>query len=310
MKADLHLHTTHSDGRHTPEALVLAAARAGLSAIAITDHDTTDALDEAASAIAAHGLKLELVSGVEVTALHGDVELHILGYFVDPLAPGWCEAMASQQREREQRAAAFVAALAAHGVSLSLEAVQRQAGDGAVGRPHVARALVEAGVCNTEQQAFDRYLNPGCPTFVPRGALTPDAAIALIHAAGGVASLAHPRSVPLTEPGERGETLLEYLVASGLDALEVVHPSAPSLLRAHYARLAAEHGLLVTGGSDDHGPRPGHASRLGGESVPYAWLAALRARRPGSIREVAANYARPLRESFYNGTIKQRSQFQ
>ncbi|HEY9897833.1 MAG TPA: PHP domain-containing protein [Pantanalinema sp.] len=310
MKADLHLHTTCSDGRLSPEALVLAAARAGLSAIAVTDHDNTDAVAEAMAAVAERGLKLEVVPGVEVTAMRGDTELHILGYFVDPRAPGWQEAMARARREREQRAAAFVAKFAAHGIRLGLDAVQRHAGDGAIGRPHVARALVEAGACGTEQQAFDRYLNPGCPTFVPRGGMDPKEAIALIHAAGGVASLAHPRSVPLSEPDAKGETLLAYLVACGLDALEVIHPSATSMLRAHYARLAAENGLLVTGGSDDHGPRPGHPSRIGDLSVPYSWLAALGARRPRSTGEVSANYAGPLRESFYNGTIKQRSQSQ
>lgn len=310
MKADLHLHTTYSDGRHTPEGLVLAAARAGLAAIAVTDHDNTDAVAEARAAVAAHGLSLEVIPGVEVTAMRGEQELHILGYFVDPEAPGWQEGMARQRGERERRAAAFVASLAAHGVLILLDAVRRLAGEGAIGRPHLARALVEAGVCSTEQQAFDRYLNPGSPTFVSRGGLDPQEAIALIHAAGGVASLAHPRSAALTEPDAQGQTLLSYLVAAGLDALEVVHPSANSMLRSYYARLAAEHGLLVTGGSDDHGPRPGHSSRIGGESVPYAWVTALRSRRPGSAAKVSANYARPLSESFYNGTIKQRSQFQ
>ncbi|MNY23885.1 hypothetical protein D3C86_1575690 [compost metagenome] len=218
--------------------------------------------------------------------------------------------MARQQGEREQRAAAFVERLEAHGIPLSLDAIRRQAGSGAIGRPHVARALVELGACGTEQQAFDRYLSAGCPTFVPRGALTPKEAIALIHAAGGVASLAHPRSVPLSEPDETGETLLSHLVAWGLDALEVVHPSAPAVLREHYARLADENGLLTTGGSDDHGPGPGRASRLGDHSVPRSWLAALAARRPRSASEVSANYAGPLGESFYNGTIKQWSQLQ
>lgn len=310
MKADLHLHTTYSDGRFAPEALVLAAARAGLAAIAVTDHDNTDAVAEARASVVARGLALEVISGAEVTAMHGELELHILGYFVDPAAPGWQAGMERQRGERERRAAAFVAALAARGILISVDDVRRHAGEGAIGRPHLARALVEAGVCSTEQQAFDRYLNPGCPTFVSRGGLDPKEAISLIHAAGGVASLAHPRSVPLSEPDAQGETLLSYLVAAGLDALEVVHPSASSMLRAYYARLATDHGLAVTGGSDDHGPRPGHSSRIGGESVPYAWVTALRARRPGSAAEVSANYARPLPESFYNGTIKQRSQFQ
>lgn len=281
MKADLHLHTTYSDGRFTPAELVEAACLVGLGAIAITDHDETGAVEAARAVVADRGYRLEVLMGVEINTVWQDAEVHVLGYFVDPATPGWQEAMGRQRGERERRMTRFVEALQAEGVPLSLEAVQEQAGAGSLGRPHLARALVAAGHAGSEQSAFERFLTPGCPTYVEREGLSPFEAIALIRAAGGVSSLAHPRNVPLSVPSgpEGGPSLIERLVEAGLDALEVVHPSLPPMLRDYYAGMAAYYGLLSTGGSDDHGPRPDRPARIGSEAIDYGWVEALKERR-------------------------------
>lgn len=281
MKADLHLHTTFSDGRFSPAELVEAASLVGLGAIAITDHDETAAVEAARAVVAERGLRLEILMGVEINTVWQDAEVHVLGYFVDPRAPGWREAMQRQQGERLRRMTRYVAALEAEGAPVTLAAVQEQAGGGSLGRPHLARALVEAGHASSEQTAFERFLTPGAPTYVPREGLSPFEAIALIRAAGGVSSLAHPKSVPLSGPtsDEDSQSLIERLVEAGLDALEVVHPSQPPMLRDYYAGMAGYYGLLSTGGSDDHGPRYGRPARIGSEAVDYAWVEAMRNRR-------------------------------
>lgn len=223
--------------------------------------------------------------GVEINTVWQDAEVHVLGYFMDPATPGWAEAMQRQQGERERRMARFVEALAAWGVPLPMEAVRAQAGEGSLGRPHLARALVEAGVAASEQSAFERFLTPGCPTYVPREGLSPFEAIALIRRAGGVSSLAHPKNVPLTAPAgpDDAASLIERLVEAGLDALEVVHPSQPPMLRDYYAGMAEYYGLLSTGGSDDHGPRPGRPARIGSEAIDYRWVEALRDRPRAAV---------------------------
>lgn len=254
---------------------------AGLGAIAITDHDATSAVEAARAVVAERGLRLEVLMGVEINTVWRDAEIHVLGYFFDPGTPGWHETMRRQQGERMRRMTRYVEALEGHGVPVTLAAVQEQAGAGSLGRPHLARALVAAGHASSEQAAFDRFLTPGCPTYVPREGLSPFEAIALIRAAGGVSSLAHPFSVSLSDPSsaEDPRSLIECLVAAGLDALEVVHPSQSPMLRNYYAGMAGYYGLLSTGGSDDHGPRPGRPARIGSEAVDYAWVSALRERR-------------------------------
>ncbi|HEY9855632.1 MAG TPA: PHP domain-containing protein [Stenomitos sp.] len=281
MKADLHLHTTASDGRFTPAELVEAACLVGLKAIAITDHDETCGVEAARAVVAERGYRLEVLMGIEINTVWQDAEVHVLGYFMDPATPGWQEAMQRQQGERMRRMTRFVAALQAFGVPVTLEAVQAEAGAGSLGRPHLARALVAMGVAGSEQSAFERFLTPGTPTYVPREGLTPFEAIALIRKAGGVSSLAHPKNVSLTAPTgpEDPTSLIERLVEAGLDALEIVHPSQPPMLRDYYAGMVAYYGLLSTGGTDDHGPRLGRPARIGSEAVDYAWVEALRERR-------------------------------
>lgn len=274
MRADLHLHSTYSDGRLTPAEIVMKACRAGLQAIALTDHDTTAGIEMARRAVSEQGLRLQVIAGIEVSTVWEGREIHVLGYGIAPSAPSWSDLLARQEAERARRMVQLVAALVAIGVPVSLELVQRAAGPANVGRAHLARVLVELGAAGSEQAAFERYLNPGCPTYVERQGLSPFEAILAIHNAGGVASLAHPHRSGL----EREH--IEQLVAAGLDALEVNHPSHSSVLRDYYGRLVSELDLGFTGGSDDHGPRGGEPSGVGSVTAPSGWVEAMSRRRP------------------------------
>ncbi len=269
--ADLHLHTTFSDGRFTPSELVDAAALAGLRAIAVTDHDHTGGLVEARQR--AERYRMEVLTGVEINTVWQDRELHVLGYCFDETLDWWNALMQAQRDARERRMEAFVTRLQDLGVPVSLDDVRRYAGPGALGRPHLAQALVEKGVVSTEQQAFDQFLSSGTAGYVPREGISPVEAIRAIRKAGGVASIAHPRSAPLESGNLIGE-----LVSEGLGALEVVHPSHPPLLREYYRSMAEYYGLLWTGGSDDHGPKGGRPARIGTDGVPYTVVEALKAR--------------------------------
>lgn len=269
--ADLHLHTTFSDGRFTPSELVDAAALAGLKAIAVTDHDHTGGLVEARER--ARRYRLEVLTGVEINTVWQDRELHLLGYCFDESLDWWQELMADQRDARVRRMERFVSRLQEHGLDVTMDDVRHHAGEGALGRPHLAQVLVAKGIVSTEQQAFDQWLSSGTSGYVPREGISPVEAIRAIRKAGGVAGIAHPRSAPL----EAGN-LIGELVSEGLGALEVVHPSHPPVLRDYYRSMAEYYGLLWTGGTDDHGPKGGRPARIGTDSVPYTVVEALKAR--------------------------------
>lgn len=282
--ADLHLHTTFSDGRFTPSELVDAAALAGLRAIAVTDHDHTGALPEARRR--AERYRLEVITGVEINTVWRDRELHVLGYCMDETLDWWNALMAEQRSARERRMERFVVRLQELGLPVVIDDVRRYAGEGAFGRPHLAQALVEKGVVSTEQQAFDQFLSSGTAGYVPREGISPFEAVKAIREAGGVAGIAHPRSLsvgdlsaPSTPESAHGlEALIGELVEAGLGALEAVHPSHPPVLRDYYRSMAEYYGLIWTGGTDDHGPKGGRPSRIGSDGVPYAVVEALKSR--------------------------------
>lgn len=289
--ADLHLHTTYSDGRFTPSELVDAAALAGLRAIALTDHDHTGGLPEARTR--AERYRLEVLTGVEINTVWQDRELHVLGYCFDETLDWWNDLMQAQRDARERRMQAFVTRLQHLGAPVTLEEVKEVAGNGAIGRPHLAQVLVAKGIVSTEQQAFEQFLSADAPGYVPREGMSPVDAIRAIRKAGGVAGIAHPRSAPLEAPTPGGgapapngmeprfglnQGVIGELVAEGLGALEVVHPSHPPLLREYYRSMAEYYGLVWTGGSDDHGPKGGRPARIGSDPVPYTVVEALKAR--------------------------------
>ena len=276
MNAELHCHTTASDGTLSPEELVRLAVQRGLEVLAITDHDTTVAFEVARRAAAPY--RLEVIPALELSSEEGSLDVHLLGYYVDPEHLGLQETLQELRQGRLRRLGEMLGRLADLGVPVERERVLRLAAGDSVGRPHVARALVDVGHVRDVQAAFDLYLGTGKPAYVPRRNLRPAEAIRWIREAGGVAVLAHPGQIG-------SDSLLETLVAEGLQGLEAFHPSHPPILRQHYQGLAAHWGLLVTGGSDYHGPEHGHQVDLGGMVLPPGTVEGLRrAGRGGRTR--------------------------
>lgn len=258
---DLHAHSTASDGTMSPTAAIAAAHAAGLAAFALTDHDTLAGIAEAQAAADACGLRL--VPGVELSVHHGAEEIHVLGLHirdVDALQ-GRLEAFRGFRRSRAEQ---MVARLNAVGIPLTFDAVLSTADGAAIGRPHVARAMVAGGFVKDVREAFDRWLAAGRPAYVDKERLAVADGIALIHEAGGIAVLAHPGS-----DGRR--ELIEPLAAAGLDGVEVRHPSHSREDELRLAALAAHFGLVISGGSDWHGAMNG-GRVLGAMQVPFAWL--------------------------------------
>jgi predicted metal-dependent phosphoesterase TrpH len=244
---DLHLHTTASDGRLTPRELVEKASGAGLSIMAVTDHDTAAAVPDVQAAAREHGI--EAISGIEITAVEKGRDVHVLGYFFDPLNAPLAAFLASQRVARRARVEAIAARLASLGLPVDVAALVSKGGDGSgrsVGRPQVARAMVEAGHVADIQEAFDRWLGLGCPAFVPRAGAAAEAVISIIHGAAGIASLAHPGKTQI-------DARIKPLKDAGLDALEAFHPDHDPEGVQRYVSVARQLGLCLTGGSDFHG---------------------------------------------------------
>lgn len=267
---DLHTHSTRSDGTLAPAEVVALAAGAGLAGIALTDHDTLDGLDEAARACAAHGL--EFVPGIELSAEAAERSIHLLGYWVTPGHGGLAAECARLRTERDRRARAVLALLAQLGVELDEARVRSIAGAAPIGRPHIAAAMVEAGVAADLDDAFDRFLRDGGPAYEPKRALDPAGAVELIHAAGGVCVLAHP-ACSAVRP-----RLLAELVAAGLDGIESDHPSHDPGAVAFWREEARRHGLAATGASDFHGA--GKPVKIGERTTDAVVLQDLRTGRP------------------------------
>jgi len=253
MKIDLHTHSTASDGSLSPRELLQRAAEDRLDVLALTDHDTTAGLDEAQAEAERHGIAL--LHGIELSVCEeqGRVQCHVLGLGIDPAAPGLVACTAQLRTGRSARLAAMVERLLQLGVDPELRPEDLTRGDAAIGRPHLAQRLVERGYCQTLQQAFDRYIGKGKAAFVAPPELDAAQAIRLIHAAGGVASLAHPlRSTGIDTPGGAASFIGRF-AQLGLDAVEVQHPSQNRNQRRKLSRIARDLNLLATGGSDFHG---------------------------------------------------------
>ena len=243
---DLHLHTTASDGTLTPAALVRRAAERGLKYIAVTDHDSVDGVREALVAAAAYP-GLTCIPGIEISTEVETGEAHLLGYFVDYRDAALNRRMHRIQRSRERRAADMVAKLNDLGLKLEITRVRELAGEGSVGRPHVAAALLEKGYIVEFAEAFEKYIGRGGPAYVPRDKITPLEAVEIILAARGLPVLAHPFTVGAVAP------MVAALAAGGLVGLEVYYAEHDSAQIDEYNALAAEHDLIATGGTDFHG---------------------------------------------------------
>jgi len=249
IRIDLHLHSTYSDGSLSPTDLVKLAHQAKVKALSLTDHDTTDGIAEALEAASPHDI--EVIPGVEVSSLYRGKETHILGYFVNHQDPQFQQHLIFLRNSRHERIPKIIAKLHDLGVDISYEDVKAIAGRGSIGRPHVARVLLEKHYVPTIEQAFSRYLKEGSTAFVARQ--LPDAleAIRWIRDAGGVASLAHPSWVrnSLSEL----QVACQELKTFGLQGLEVFYSTHSARQTSEYLNLAHRLNLVVTGGSDFHG---------------------------------------------------------
>ncbi|HTE70240.1 MAG TPA: PHP domain-containing protein [Actinomycetes bacterium] len=278
---DLHTHSTFSDGTLDPERVVELAATRDLTGIALTDHDSTGGVERAVAA--ARGTRLEVLLGCELSAEHDGNPVHVLGYGFDPAEATFEAKRAWIRRGRVRRAERMVERLRELGAAVDFDRVEELAGGGAIGRPHVARAMVEAGVVDDLPAAFTPdWIGTGGRAYVAKDAVTPVEAVQLIHGAGGVAVLAHPSvhagAMAVPEP------VIRAMAAAGLDGLEVDHPDQPPRDRARWRALAAELGLETTGSSDCHGALYGY--RLGVDRTPDATVDRLLSRaRPAEASQ-------------------------
>lgn len=252
MRIDLHLHSTASDGSLSPSALVREARAGGLHVISLTDHDTSSGVAEAASA--AEG-SLHVIPGIEVSTVHEGGELHMLGYFIDPLHPELMRFAALAFEGRRERMRGMLQRLETLGVFVRFGDVEAAAGPDArsMGRPHLARALMQRGYVSSFADAFDRYIGDAGPAYLPTDLVSTCRAIEMIHAAGGLAVWAHPRA-------EIFERDIRRFVSWGIDGVECFRPRCDAVDSLRLENTARELGLLMTGGSDWHGPWHG---RLG-----------------------------------------------
>jgi hypothetical protein len=266
MFADLHLHTRFSDGTWSPEELVSQARCHALAAVAVTDHDSVEGC--APMGVACAGAGLEFIPGTELTAEQDGDEIHILGYGVEPRDLKLLGEIAKFQAVRQDRIREMVRRLNRLRVPLAAEAVFALADCRAPGRPHVARALVKAGLCANLDEAFERFLKKNRPAWVPKFKMSAAEAIGLVHHAGGVAVLAHPGL-------NRSDKVIPGLVEAGLEGMECFHPKhSPAEVR-HYLAVAARLQLVVTGGSDCHGASKGRPL-IGTVKLPYHYVEKLK----------------------------------
>ena len=261
MKADLHLHTTASDGRSSPQEIVGMAARLGLKVIAITDHDTVAGLAPALAAAKRYP-DLRVIPGVEVSTDVPHGEVHVLGYFIDYLDDELASTLERLRNSRQVRAEKMVAKLALLGAPVDWERVREIAGGGSIGRPHVAQALVERGHISSSREAFVRYIGRNGPAYVERDKLTPEQVVELIVRARGLPVLAHPAEM------EQLEEVMARLQKVGLAGIEAYYNGYPRKTVKYLASLASKYGLVASGGSDYHGVDNANETPIGKVAIP------------------------------------------
>jgi 3',5'-nucleoside bisphosphate phosphatase len=270
---DLHLHTSASDGLCTPAELVSRVVEAGIRTFAVTDHDTMAAAAETAALAARAGLTF--VPAIEITSVAGDRDVHVLAYWLDAGTPAVDALLSLQRRARIERARAMAARLAEAGVPIAIDALLAPDGSASgrsIGRPQLARALIEAGHVASFEEAFDRWLADGRPAHLPHQGPSPAEVVRMVADAGGVSSLAHPGLL-------QRDAIIPSLAEAGLMALEACHSNHPPEVEAHYRALARRLGLAISGGSDYHGEATSRADSFGKVGLTDEEFAALQARR-------------------------------
>jgi len=275
--ADLHLHSNFSDGTFSPEQIVIEASKLGFSAIAITDHDILDGIEPALLEGKKYGI--EVIPGVELSAEYNGEEIHILGYYMKWLDQGFQDKLREFRDSRYTRAMRIVDKLNQLGMDIEYGDVLKLADTNAVGRPHVATALLEKGYVSTISEAFNRFLGDDGPAYMPKQKLSPADAIAMILNVGGVPVLAHP--------GQIQQDIIPELVSSGLMGLEAFHPSQSLQLSDHYCELAKGYNIVITGGSDCHGLIRDRIA-MGSVRLPYEHVEALKEARDFVLQNLEA----------------------
>ncbi|MCG0276059.1 MAG: PHP domain-containing protein [Thermosediminibacteraceae bacterium] len=264
MKVDLHLHTTFSDGSLTPEQVVDTANSLNLRAIAITDHDTVDGIVPAIERAKIYR-NFEVVPGIEINSFYCEEEVHILGYYIDYWSTTLRSALKVMQKERIERVKKIIEKLQKLGVEITFEEVEAKASGLSIGRPHIAMALIEKKIVSSVEEAFQLYLGPGKPAYVPREKLSPYHAVDLIKKSGGITVLAHPGML-------KNQVIVKSLIDYGVHGIEVYHKEHDEEKVKYFKNLAKKYGLLMTGGSDCHG-KP---LIMGSQPVPYKYVVQLK----------------------------------
>lgn len=269
-RADLHIHSNYSDGTFSPKVIVEIAKNYGLRAISIADHDAVEGALEAEEEASRRGV--ELILGVELSSMMSGLDVHILGYFADIRNPKISDYLLAFRRSREERAIRIVEKLNDLGVNVELELVLEKAGQGSIGRPHIADAMVEAGAVSSIPEAFYRYIAYDGPAYVEKYYIDTEDAVALIRSAGGIPVLAHPGTYDK-------DGFLPELLETGIEGIEAIYPRHTEQQQADYREFARAHGLIVTGGSDCHGDRRAD-SLIGQCTVPYRFVEEMHRRFP------------------------------
>jgi len=265
-KIDLHMHTSHSDGQHTPEELIIKVKDAGLSVISITDHDTVYGIEEATNFGKEFGI--EVIPGLEISSDIRDREVHLLAYFFDPNNKELEEYLKFFRAERIKRAIRIIEKLNSLGLTIEIDDVMEIARNSALGRPHIAKAMVKRGLVSNYFEAFSKYIGNSCPAYERKVHVSPRSAFKIISDAGGLSFIAHPGNLP--------DAIMVELIEAGLDGIEVIHPSHLPYQIKHYRGIVNEFFLLESGGSDFHGGDRNDYSNLGKYSISYTKIDAMR----------------------------------
>jgi hypothetical protein len=265
---DLHMHTTCSDGKKTPAELLALVRESGIAAFAVTDHDTLDGYREVRRLLQAGDP--ELITGVELSATMGPRDAHLLAYLFDPDNAEFNSALDSFRGQRVERGHRILEKLAELGLDVPFAEVEKASGDGVIGRPHIAEAMAAVGAVRNYEEAFRKYIHNDGPAYVPKARMTPEQAISLVHAAGGIVVLAHPFL-------DQMYTHVEYLVGLGLDGIEIYHYMHTKAEIKRAADLARTYKLVTSGGSDFHG-RENRSGNIGSTRVPSDLLESLKTR--------------------------------
>ena len=268
MKSDFHIHTYYSDGVYSPEKIVDTAIDVGLQVIALTDHDNVLSYKIAQDYIKNNNKKLELIKGVEINTLYKNYEVHILGYMMDTDNSDFKTLLATQQNARIEQVNKIIDLLnKKEGIKIKLEDIKKQVAEGgSIGRPHIAKAITNAGGTSNVMEAYAKYIHADSPVYVPRKTVSPQDAVEIIYDAGGIPVIAHPHDIDIAE------TLIKELMTHGLRGIEAYHRKHSPACVEYFSSMAENLGLVVTGGSDFHAPNIMNGQIILGKNFVPEWI--------------------------------------